>query len=213
MGARAAVGVNLQVFGWDPKRAEFANVQDGFSRVVFEPDEGLSLLQDVVAIMRQRQSLGLRSFNPSASMPFVLLVIDEFNSIVATADAKWRKEVHEALNAVLSQGRSAGIYVLAAAQQPQKEVIGQYRSHFMNRLCLRVESAQEVDMVLGQGSAEAGAKAHLIPVATESNGYSSAGVGYARTDGEPVPVRFRVPRITDEDIRDWTSSERRRGNE
>lgn len=194
----------LKLYGWDPKHAELAGVKgERFERIAFDPGEGLALLQVLVIEMRNRQALGLRSFTPGPQMPFILLVIDEFNSLMTSADAAWRKDVRENLHALLSQGRSAGIYIVAAAQQPQKESIGDYRQHFMNRICLRVETAIETDMVLGAGSVEAGAKSHLIAPATESNGYRTAGIGYARSDSEPIPVRFRAPKVTDDDILTW----------
>jgi hypothetical protein len=64
-------------------------------------------------------------------------------------------------------------------------------------------------MVLGAGSAEAGARAHEITPATESNGYATAGVAYARSDGEPVPVRFRFPFIRDAEIAAWVETAER----
>ncbi|MDU5231143.1 FtsK/SpoIIIE domain-containing protein [Actinomyces sp.] len=195
----------VRFYGWDPKHAELANVGNRLERVGFSPGEGLALLDDLVMLMKQRQSVGRRDFSASKDQPFVLLVIDEFNSIFASTDAKWRKRVIEQLQLLLSQGRSAGIYVVAAAQQPQKEVLGPFRAHFMNRLCLRVETAQEVDLVLGSGSVEAGALSHLIEPATETNGYRTAGIGYARSDAEPVPVRFRAPMVSDREILKWSS--------
>jgi S-DNA-T family DNA segregation ATPase FtsK/SpoIIIE len=197
-------GSGLKLFGWDPKHAELAGVGLGrFESIAFDPGEGLELLKKLVVIMRERQALGLRAFEATAERPFMLLVVDEFNSLMAAADAAWRREVREHLSALLSQGRSAGIYVLAAAQQPQKESLGEHRPHFMNRVCLRVETSLEVNIVLGAGSVDAGAKSHLIAPATESNGYRTAGIGYARSDAEPIPVRFRAPKITDEDIMRW----------
>ncbi len=192
-------------YGWDPKHAELANVGNRLERVGFSPDEGLALLDELVVLMKERQAEGRRDFSASKDQPFVVLVIDEFNSIFASTDTKWRKRVIEQLQQLLSQGRSAGIYVVAAAQQPQKEVLGPFRAHFMNRLCLRVETAQEVDLVLGNGSVEAGAQSHLIEPATETNGYRTAGIGYARSDAEPVPVRFRAPMISDREILKWSS--------
>lgn len=194
----------LSLLGYDPKRSELAQTEGArFSKVVFEIEDALKLVRMTVQRMRQRQQAGTRTFIPTSQEPFTLLVIDEFNSLTTAGDTAWRKEIKANLMALLSQGRSAGIYIVAAAQQPQKDALGDYRQHFMNRICLRVENAMEVDMVLGAGAVEQGAEAHLIRPATESNGYSTAGIGFTRTDTEPRPVRFRAPRITDEDIALW----------
>jgi S-DNA-T family DNA segregation ATPase FtsK/SpoIIIE len=207
IGAHYYLGAKQQrlfLLGYDPKRSELAQAEGKrFFRVVFETDDALELIRRLVRKMRQRQQSGTRTFRPTDQEPFIFLVIDEFNSLTTAGDAAWRKEVKANMMALLSQGRSAGIYIVAAAQQPQKDAIGDYRQHFMNRICLRVENAVEVDMVLGAGAVEQGAEAHLIRPATESNGYSTAGIGFTRTDAEPRPVRFRAPRITEEDIALW----------
>lgn len=101
--------------------------------------------------MGQRQCLGLRSFVASAELPWLVLVVDEFNSFELSADAKWKREVKAALSALLSQGRSAGIVVLVAAQQGQREAIGPYRDHFVTRIALRISSQVETDVILGAG--------------------------------------------------------------
>lgn len=199
----AASGGGVRLFGIDPKRAELAGVDGAFERVAFDGQDILEVLEDVLGVMKQRQQEGRRSFVHDEEHPLVLLVIDEFNALGVMEDRKGQAAVKSALQQILSQGRSAGVYVLAAAQQPQKELLGAYRPHFMNRICLRVESAQEVDMVLGVGAVEMGAVAHQIAPATESNGYSTAGLAYVRTDGEPAPVRVRAPYVSDEDILHW----------
>lgn len=196
-------GGGVCLFGIDPKRAELAGVYGAFEKVAFDGQDILAVLEEVLGLMKQRQQEGRRSFVHDEQHPLVLLVIDEFNALGVMEDRKWQAAVKSALQQILSQGRSAGVYVLAAAQQPQKEILGAYRPHFMNRICLRVESAQEVDMVLGAGAVELGAVAHQIAPATESNGYSTAGLAYVRTDGEPAPVRVRAPYVSDEDILHW----------
>lgn len=132
----------LFLLGYDPKRSELAQVQGNrFFRVVFETDDALELIRTLVRKMRQRQQAGMRTFKPTVQERFIFLVIDEFNSLTTAGDAAWRKAIKANMMALLSQGRSAGIYIVAAAQQPQKEAIGDYRQHFMNRICLRVENA------------------------------------------------------------------------
>ncbi len=198
-------GRGLQLWGIDPKRAELAGARGAFEDVAFDPADILLILEKLVDVMKSRQQQGKRSFEHSPDNPVILLVIDEFNALSVMEDRKWQTSVRSALQQLLSQGRSAGMYVLAAAQQPQKEFVGPYRAHFMNRICLRVESSQEVDMVLGMGAVELGADAHKIEPATESNGYKTAGIGYMRTDGEPAPVRIRAPYVSDGDIEDWVA--------
>lgn len=193
----------VRFYGIDPKRAELAGVRYGFERVAFDPEEQLDVLNDLVRVMRERQCLGMRSFKPSRELPWIVLVIDEFNSFEVSADLKWKREVKAALSALLSQGRSAGIVVLAAAQQGQREAIGPYRDHFVTRIALRVGSRVETDVILGSGAVENGALPHEIPPASVSNGYRTAGVGYGLSLAQSGFVRFRAPFVSDDDIQAW----------
>lgn len=193
----------VEFWGIDPKRAELAGVDGAFERLAFDLEDIEPLLLDLVAEMKRRQESGERQFEQREGRPLIVLVVDELNALGTMGDRKWQSSVRASMQQILSQGRSAGIYVVAAAQQPQKENIGPYRAHFMTRICLRVESAQEVDMVLGGGAAALGAAAHEIAPATETNAYATAGVGYVRSDGEPAPVRFRAPYVDDDEIGIW----------
>lgn len=192
----------VQFWGVDPKRAELARMQETFERVAFDSEDIEPLLLDLVAEMKRRQETGERQFEQREGRPLIVLVIDELNALGTMGERKWQSSVRASMQQILSQGRSAGIYVVAAAQQPQKENIGPYRAHFMTRICLRVESTQEVDLVLGGGAAALGAAAHEIVPATETNVYATAGVGYVRTDGEAA-VRFRAPYVDDDEIGIW----------
>ena len=196
----------VRFYGIDPKRAELAGVRYGFERVAFDPEEQLDVLNDLVRVMRERQCLGMRSFKPSRELPWIVLVIDEFNSFEVSADLRWKREVRAALSALLSQGRSAGIVVLAAAQQAQREAIGPYRDHFVTRIALRVGSRVETDVILGSGAVENGALPHEIPPASVSNGYRTAGVGYGLSLAQSGFVRFRAPFVSDDDIQAWDES-------
>ena len=201
----------VRFYGVDPKRAELSGLRYGFECIGFDADEQLDVLNELVGIMRQRQRLGMRSFVASAELPWLVLVVDEFNSFESSADAKWKKEVKAALSALLSQGRSAGIVDLAAAQQGQREAIGPYRDHFVTRIALRVGSRVETDVILGAGAVEHGALPHEIPPASVSNNYRTAGVGYGLSFAQPGFVRFRAPFVSDEDIRIWDESHKGKG--
>ena len=196
----------VRFYGIDPKRAELAGVRHGFVRIGFNSEEQMAVLAELMQVMRERQQLGLRSFVASAGMPWIVLVVDEFNSFEASADLKWKREAKAALSALLSQGRSAGIVVLAAAQQGQREAIGAYRDHFVTRIALRVGSRTETDVILGAGAVEHGALPHEIPPASVSNGYRTAGVGYGLSLAQPGFARFRAPFVSDDDIRLWDES-------
>lgn len=190
----------VEFAGIDPKRTELKGCEALFGLgLAYTPDEILPLLEGLVAKMRERQASGGRRFEPTVDQPMLLLVIDEFAAMTIGAAKDVKSRIDGAFFALMTQGRSAGIAVLALAQQPQKEVLGNLRSQFVLRIALRTENRVETDMVLGEGAADDGARCHDLPVATAGNGYRTAGLGWARTDtGQLGRVRF--PYTSDDEI-------------
>lgn len=88
--------------------------------------------------------------------------------------------------------------VVAAAQDPRKEVIG-FRSLFPVRVALRLDTAAQVEMVLGEGMHALGASAEDIPAETP-------GVGFVVVEGQREPVRVRAGYITDDAIHDLVAT-------
>jgi S-DNA-T family DNA segregation ATPase FtsK/SpoIIIE len=107
-------------------------------------------------------------------------------------DRAVKTRIASALKLLLSQGRAAGVVVVALMQDPGKDVIP-FRGLFPTRICLRVAESVEVDMVLGGGSRANGALCENIPV-------TQPGVGYVALDGAADPIRVRFPHITDQHI-------------
>jgi S-DNA-T family DNA segregation ATPase FtsK/SpoIIIE len=155
------------------------------------------LLDDAVTVMRARQAVlsasGSRLHTPTVAEPLVVVLVDEFASLTAyVTDRTVKTRIASALKLLLSQGRAAGVVVVALMQDPGKDVIP-FRGLFPTRICLRVAEAVEVDMVLGGGSRAKGALCENIPV-------SQPGVGYVARDGAADPIRVRFPHITDQHI-------------
>lgn len=127
--------------------------------------------------------------------PQVVIVIDELASLTAyETDRKMASETIQLLSLILSQGRAVGVTVIAAAQDPSKDVLSM-RQLFPTRIGLRLTEATQVDMVLGQGARAAGALCDQIPD-------SLPGVGYQIEDGTSRPLRARAFHVTDTDILD-----------
>jgi len=89
-------------------------------------------------------------------------------------------------------GRAAAVVVVAAAQDPRKEVVG-FRSLFPVRVALRLDTSFQVDMVLGDGMHAMGALADRIPA-------GRPGVGYVTVEGVREPIRVRAAYVTDSEI-------------
>ncbi|WP_208858765.1 FtsK/SpoIIIE domain-containing protein [Cryobacterium zongtaii] len=192
----------VRLFGADPKRAELKGFEMSslFDLVAFDVGTIAEMVESLVNdVLRPRQRSSGRSFTLSSENPLVVLVIDELSSLAQ--DRNFAKSgLSENLNLILSQGRSDGVYVIAASQVGHKEVLGGLRQHFANRIALRVDTAIEVDMILGAGALACGAKPHEIPVANDANSYRTAGIAYVRSDESPRLLRIRFPYTSDEDI-------------
>ncbi|MBO0844382.1 MAG: hypothetical protein J2P22_03065 [Nocardioides sp.] len=153
-------------------------------------------LEDAVAIMRQRQSelRGVtRLHEPTPDSPLIVIVVDELASLTAYAtDRDARNRIKAALSLLLSQGRAVGVVVVAALQDPRKDVLP-FRDLFPTRVALRLTEPEQVDMTLGDGARRRGARCDLISELLP-------GVGYVVIDGVAEPVRVRFPYISDEQI-------------
>ena len=159
-------------------------------------DDIVELLEELVKVMQHRaQRLDgvTRLHEPTVQEPLIVLVVDEIANLTAyLTDRKLKDRIQQALGVLLTQGRAVGIVVIAALQDPRKEVLT-LRNLFPVRVALRLDEATQVDMVLGDGARDQGAICDAIPNALP-------GVGYVRVDGVREPTRVRASKITDEDI-------------
>jgi DNA segregation ATPase FtsK/SpoIIIE, S-DNA-T family len=195
----AITGGWVRVWALDPKRMELS-----FGRAIFEKyaDQAaamVALLESAVAEMHDRAAAfggKTRTFTPSADFPFLVVLIDELAFITAyQPDRDLRKRAEAAIATLTSQGRSVGVCVAGALQDPRKDVIS-LRNLFPTRVALRLDESDQVDMVLGDGARDRGAFADLISPLPQTG----AGVGYVRLEGSPDPVRVRAAYVTDDDI-------------
>jgi S-DNA-T family DNA segregation ATPase FtsK/SpoIIIE len=196
----AILGGWVQVWALDPKRMELSFGKPLFTRYADRAADMVALLESAVEEMHERaaQFGGVtRTFTPSTAFPFLVVLIDELAFITAyQPDRDLRKRAEAAIATLTSQGRSVGVCVVGALQDPRKDVIS-LRNLFPTRVALRLDESDQVDMVLGDGARDRGALADEIsplPV-------TGAGVGYVRLEGTPDPVRVRAAYVSDEDIR------------
>jgi S-DNA-T family DNA segregation ATPase FtsK/SpoIIIE len=196
--APAITAGTVRLRGVDPKggmelypgRALFAEYADE------DPAEMVALLEAAVTDMHERKrrlkAAGQRVFVPSVTDPLEVIVVDELAFLTAYATKDVKLKVAAALQVLLSQGRAVGFSVVAALQDPRKDVLP-FRDLFTYRIALRVAEDSHVDMVLGDGALDRGAACHLIPA-------SLPGVGFVRVEGANEPVRVRFTYLSDGDI-------------
>jgi DNA segregation ATPase FtsK/SpoIIIE, S-DNA-T family len=188
----------VRLFVVDPKgRMEFGRGATLFTGFAYDNSEHtLALLRTVVTVMQKRaeQLRGhTRLHTPTVAAPLIVLVIDELASLTAyIGDRKIRTEVEQLLGLLLSQGRAVGVSVVAAVQDPSKDVLP-IRQLFTVRVGLRMTEATQTAMVLGAAARDAGAVCDHIPTATP-------GVGYVLQDDAAEPIRVRAFHVTDADI-------------
>ena len=141
---------------------------------------------------RLRQQ-GARVHAPTTADPLLVVLVDEMAALTAyVGDRDLKKRADSALQLLLSQGRAAGVLVVAALQDPGKDVLP-YRDLFPTRIGLRLLEDVQVDMVLGRSARQHGAECDQIPA-------SLPGVGYVILEGHREPVRVRAAFVSDDDV-------------
>ncbi|MFI0371010.1 cell division protein FtsK [Actinomadura sp. 1N219] len=202
------LGGLAEVWAVDPKRMELSfgrPLFERYGRYSSDPSGGMvALLEDAAADMNARANrfAGLtRSFAPSHEFPFRVIVVDELAFLTAYCPERdLRKRAESALAVLTSQGRSVGYCVIGAQQDARKEV-NNLRNLFPDRIALRLDEDEQVDMVLGDGARDRGALADQISSIPETG----AGVGFVRLETSPDPVRVRAAYVSDADIRDMVA--------
>jgi S-DNA-T family DNA segregation ATPase FtsK/SpoIIIE len=201
MLAAMAAGL-VRVHACDPKLMELAFGKPLFERFgayAADPADIAELLEADVVQMQQRAARlagRQRDHVPTIADPFVVIVVDEVAFLTAyQADRKLRERIVAALATLTTQGRAVGFAVVAALQDPRKEVLN-IRNLFPDKIALRLDEPAQADLVLGDGARDRGALCDQI----SADPATGAGVGYVRLEANPDPVRVRAAYVTDADI-------------
>ena len=199
----AMVAGLVRVWAADPKLMELAYgraIFDRYGRYAATPAAIVAMLEDAVEQMQARAAIFAgrhREHTPTIEHPFIVVLVDEVAFLTAyLSDRGIRDRIKAALATLTTQGRAVGYSVIAALQDPRKEVMS-IRNLFPDRIAMRLDEPEQVDMVLGDGARDRGALADQIST-DETTG---AGVAYVRLATDPDPVRVRAAWVTDADIR------------
>ncbi|MFI7538729.1 FtsK/SpoIIIE domain-containing protein [Streptosporangium sp. NPDC049376] len=201
-GLLPAVQAGLaEIWALDPKLMELSFGRDLFGdHYAASPEACVGLLEAAVKVMQERAGrfAGVRHNHiPTVEDPFVLVVVDEVAFLTAyQPDKGLRIRTIAALATLTTQGRAVGVGVLAALQDPRKDVLT-IRNLFPDKIALRLDESEQVDMVLGDGARDRGALADLISPRPEQG----AGIAYVRLETSPDPIRARAAYVSDDDIR------------
>jgi len=197
-----AAGV-VRVLACDPKLMELAfgrALFDRYGRYAADTADIDALLEEEVADMQARAARCAgkqRDHIPTVEYPFTVVAVAEIAILTAyQADRKLRERTLAALATLTTQGRAAGYCVVAALQDPRKEVLN-IRNLFPDKIALRLDEPSQTDLVLGDGARDRGALCDQI----SSDPGTGAGVGFIRLEADPDPVRVRAAFVSDDDIR------------
>ncbi|MEU4693177.1 FtsK/SpoIIIE domain-containing protein [Actinoplanes sp. NPDC023714] len=194
-----AAGV-VELWGLDPKGGmELGIGRPLFAKFASRDFTEMAALIERAADTAQERAARLagrtRQHTPTKDEPLIVLVIDELANLTAYLTERQLKDrIKAALGIVLTQGRAVGVHVVAAIQDPRKEVLPA-RGLFPTRIGLRLSEPAEVDMVLGDGMRDRGALCDRIP-------QTQPGTGYVVLEGDPSPMRVRHTYCDDDTVRD-----------
>jgi len=194
----------VQIWGLDPKGGmELGIGAPMFTRFACRDYAAMCELVEEAATVARERAANLRGrtrqHTPTVDEPLIVLVVDELANLTAyLTDRQLKDRIKAALSLLLSQGRAVGVHVVAAIQDPRKEVLP-FRDLFPTRIGLRLAEEAQVDLVLGEGMRDRGALCDRIP-------QSMPGVGYVVLDGDPTPMRVRFSYLTDTEIRDMAQT-------
>lgn len=163
--APSAAAGTVELWGIDLKGGmELAFCEDLLARHAYTLEAAVDLLDHAgrevdrrTHFMRGKQ----RAHTLGTEWPGLVVVIDELAMLTRVGDPPLVKDARTRLQSILTRGRAVGVVVLAFIQDPRKETLPD-RGLFTQTLALRLRSAEEVAMVLGEGMAET-APAHRIP--------------------------------------------------
>lgn len=191
--AHAVVGDHVRLWGIDLKRGvELGMGRSLFTTVAYTPTDALGVLRELLAVINargDRMAGASRLHVPRAGDPTHVLVIDELAALTAYGEAATCREANRFLGEILTQGRALGVVVVACVQDPRKEVVG-LRGLFTQTVALRLRSAAEVAMVLGESMSKA-APAHRISPSTPGTAWvvqDDGGCNQVRADYWPDSV-------------------------
>jgi S-DNA-T family DNA segregation ATPase FtsK/SpoIIIE len=192
-----------RILGADPKRMELAygrQLFEAFGHYESDPGRIVVMLETAVTEMQARASVlaGVhRDHTPTSEHPFTVIFVDEVAFLTAyQPDRKLRERALAAIATLTTQGRAVGYCVVGALQDPRKDVLT-IRNLFPDRIAMRLDEPEQVDMVLGDGARDRGALADLISASPATG----AGIAYVRLEASPDPTRVRAAWVSDTDIR------------
>ncbi len=169
---------------------ELPHVGLGSGGVVDDPDAAVQILRGLVDQMNERYELFKEAKVPNIHayrratgkpLPTLWIIHDEFADWMQTED--YKETVPNIVGRLSVKARAAGIFLLFAAQRPDKDVMPlQLRSQLGNRLILKVDNSGTAEIAMGiknSGAERLLGRGHML----------------AKTGDTPEPIFAQVPFI------------------
>jgi S-DNA-T family DNA segregation ATPase FtsK/SpoIIIE len=162
---------------------------DCFDKLATTPAGATALFREAVAWLEDRATRmtaeGKRVWEPTPTDPALIVIVDEYAELPGRA--------HQYADSLARRGRAVAVNLIAATQRPTQDAMGKtaVRSQMDVRICLRVRERRDVDLILGQGSFNAGWDAHKL---TQPGAFLLSDPEHAR------PERNRAYLITDAQV-------------
>lgn len=153
----------------DPKRLDFAplaGLPHVAGDVLTTSEQALDLMrmlvtseiprrQEALARARARSLNAYRERGQGENIPYIVVVIDEYNELLMALDRKERDELEDFICRVAQIGRALGLYLVLSTQRPSVDVVsGRIKANFPTRISFRLPSRADSQVVLDSVGAE-----------------------------------------------------------
>ncbi len=152
----------------DPKRMAFAELKGsayllGPDGLVYPPEHSaFDVLDSLIEEMERRYQLFEQNLVSDLSelaaktgqvLPRIVCVCDEYADLLV--DRAATKNVETAISRLGAKARAAGIHLIVATQYPDRKTVnGALKMNLSGRVCLRVSSHHQSNMIINQSGAE-----------------------------------------------------------
>ncbi len=150
----------------DPKVLTFGSLKGSpylTGPVITDLDDAVVRLDEAVAEMAQRyrdlahegfENLSQRLASGRQDLPFHVIVFDEFADLIL-AGRETKQRFENLVARLAAKGRAAGMHLILTTQRPDRKVVtGLIKANLPLRVCLRVNSATDSQIVLDEPGAE-----------------------------------------------------------
>ena len=150
----------------DPKMLTFADLEGTphlLRPLMTQLDEALDFLDKAIVEMERRyrilaqehfSNLRERRSAGKTDLPFWVILFDEFADLIL-AGKEEKKHFETVVSRLAGKGRAAGIHLILATQRPDRNIVtGLIKANLPMKVCLKVTSAVNSQIVLEQPGAE-----------------------------------------------------------